>query len=466
LKIFKRIFLPLILATLFFSTSTASAQDSPEFPTYIVQSGDTLGVISLRFGVSVDDLISANNISNPNAISADTKLIIPGLEGINGTLITESVSLGDNLRSLSIKYQQSENSLIRLNRIVSPAEIYAGAALILPQQENDTSLIPFATLMNNQSLLELSIINNLTIWDLAGSNNLINNNILLPGETLYTAQSNDNQTQSTISPYLTSVEINPLPLIQGSVAEILISAKQPLEITGSLDEHTLSFFSSGENQYASYQGIHALLEPGISTVILTGKIENNPAFQFEQKVIIYPMLAGSESLYVDPGTIDPAAMESEEQMILSIVEKNTDSKFWAKPFLCPVALPTCIRSWYGTRRSYNDGIYTSFHSGVDYGTCAPINTLDIYTPSSGTVVYTDELTVRGGTTIVDHGWGIYSGFYHQSEVLVQAGDHVEAGQLIGQIGSTGRVTGPHLHYGLFVNGVRVDPLAWLEPTCQ
>ena len=64
--------------------------------------------------------------------------------------------------------------------------------------------------------------------------------------------------------------------------------------------------------------------------------------------------------------------------------------------------------------------------------------------------------------MVDNGWGIYTGYMHQSEILVQEGDKVEAGQLIGRIGNTGRVTGPHLHLEVFVGGVQVDPMEWLE----
>ncbi|HNN12886.1 MAG TPA: M23 family metallopeptidase, partial [Anaerolineales bacterium] len=74
----------------------------------------------------------------------------------------------------------------------------------------------------------------------------------------------------------------------------------------------------------------------------------------------------------------------------------------------------------------------------------------------------DFLTVRGNATIIDHGWGVYSGFWHQEESYVSAGQYVEAGTLIGKIGGTGRVTGPHLHWELWVNGVQVDPLDWLS----
>jgi len=64
--------------------------------------------------------------------------------------------------------------------------------------------------------------------------------------------------------------------------------------------------------------------------------------------------------------------------------------------------------------------------------------------------------------VIDHGWGVYSAYAHQSEILVNEGDWVEAGQLIGRVGSTGRVTGPHLHWEVIVGGVQVDPMQWLE----
>jgi murein DD-endopeptidase MepM/ murein hydrolase activator NlpD len=63
--------------------------------------------------------------------------------------------------------------------------------------------------------------------------------------------------------------------------------------------------------------------------------------------------------------------------------------------------------------------------------------------------------------VIDHGWGVYTAYGHQSEFLVQVGDRVEKGQLIGRVGETGRVSGPHLHFEVIVGGVQVDPLQWL-----
>ena len=164
-------------------------------------------------------------------------------------------------------------------------------------------------------------------------------------------------------------------------------------------------------------------------------------------------------MYVDEQTIDPAFTGPEDQKIRELVTPTTDERYWSVIFKQPVDEPACIKSWYGNRRSYNGGPFIYFHTGVDYGVCANLN---IYAPAPGKIVFSDELTVRGLATIIDHGWGIYSGIWHQSKTMVEVGDFVEAGQLIGEIGATGRVTGPHLHWEVWANGVQVEPLDWLD----
>ena len=88
--------------------------------------------------------------------------------------------------------------------------------------------------------------------------------------------------------------------------------------------------------------------------------------------------------------------------------------------------------------------------------------MNILAPAAGTVVFAGPMTVRGNATMMDHGWGVYTGYLHQSEILVKVGDKVTPGQVIGLVGGTGRVTGPHLHWEVWVGGVQVDPLEWLE----
>ncbi|MCD6322650.1 MAG: M23 family metallopeptidase, partial [Clostridiales bacterium] len=115
----------------------------------------------------------------------------------------------------------------------------------------------------------------------------------------------------------------------------------------------------------------------------------------------------------------------------------------------------------GNRRSYNDGALLYYHTGIDYGVCADLN---IYATAKGIVVYADESIIRGNTIIIDHGWGVYTVYCHLSEFHATVGDKVEQGQLIALIGSTGRATGPHLHFEIRVNGTAVNPLTWLGKT--
>ena len=115
-----RILLQLCLAAaLLWPAGLALAQETtPSGPVYVVQSGDTLSSIALRFGITVADLQAANNISDPNQIiRVGDQLIIPGLEGIQGVLTTQAVPFGETLHSLSLRYQVAEDTLIRLNTL-------------------------------------------------------------------------------------------------------------------------------------------------------------------------------------------------------------------------------------------------------------------------------------------------------------------------------------------------------------
>jgi murein DD-endopeptidase MepM/ murein hydrolase activator NlpD len=170
-------------------------------------------------------------------------------------------------------------------------------------------------------------------------------------------------------------------------------------------------------------------------------------------------------LYVPPDTIDPSATTPELQQLEELTAPANPDKLWTGDFISPAiqyAESTYFTSRYGNRRTYigqgTDISIDGFHTGLDFGGGTG---LPITAPAAGRVVFAGFWTVRGNATIIDHGWGIYSGFWHQSEFRVQAGDYVEQGQIIGLVGGTGRITGPHLHWELWVNGIQVDPLDWL-----
>ena len=102
---------------------------------------------------------------------------------------------------------------------------------------------------------------------------------------------------------------------------------------------------------------------------------------------------------------------------------------------------------------------TSYHTGHDYGADAGTPVL---APITGTVALAEPLQVRGNVVILDHGLGVYSGFWHLSQIDVAAGQTVGEGEVVGLVGNTGLSTGPHLHWEMRVLGVPVDPVQWTQ----
>jgi murein DD-endopeptidase MepM/ murein hydrolase activator NlpD len=452
----------LIIAFILSPSTIGLAQDNGgSNPIYIVQSGDTLNLIAVRFGISLQDLIDANGITDANSISEGMQLVIPGLEGVSGVLTTQTVSLGETLMSVSRRNNVPLQLLINLNRVTSPSEIYAGSNLVVPLQETQTPLAGSLHLTSGISLLESAITTNQNPWTLIIDNGYAQSWQIPSTDTLFYSQPDANLVVSTISPYIQMVEITPLPLVQGDTEEITITTTQPIQLGGSLNGFELHFFQTGDNQYTALQGIHAMAELGLAPLILTGTTDAGNTFSYEQNLLLQSgYFYEDPPLTVDEETIDPAVTEPELQLMEDTVAPATPQRLWDGIWTTPMDEPNCIYSYFGTRRSYNGSDYTYFHGGLDYGVCAP--SLNVYAPASGTVVFTDTLTVRGNTIIIDHGWGIYSAYFHLSEIDVAVGDVVQPGDLLGLVGQTGRVTGPHLHFEIWVNGVLVDPISWLE----
>jgi murein DD-endopeptidase MepM/ murein hydrolase activator NlpD len=445
-----------------FSVSPVSAQTA-EGPVYIVQSGDTLSLISARFNVDLADLMNANGISDPNLLSAGQELVIPGLEGISGVLVTEFVQFGDSFRSLSRRTQIAEPTLRKLNRLVSPTELYVGVSLIVPQQEGTTQLTSRVTPANGESLLELAIKGNTDPWALAQINRLSGTWDALPGDVLYTTGDDSEATASGLPAVFKDAKASPLPLKQGGTTVIRVQVPDGVTVSGMLVDHTLHFFPNSDGSQVALQGVHALLDPGPYPLRLEATLPDGSKQSFEQMVLVTSGNYPREDLYVESSTIDPAITKPEDELIFSLTAAANPEKYWTGIFGSPSVYPDCFTSRYGTRRTYY-GVNTNveiqgFHTGLDF--CGG-DGLQITSPAPGVVVFAGPLIVRGNATVIDHGWGVYSGFWHQTEINVQVGDMVEQGQVIGLVGGTGRVTGAHLHWEVWVNGVQANPLDWLQ----
>ena len=445
-----------------FTFQPVSAQEGG--PVYIVQAGDTLSFIASRFNVTVNDLIAANPSIDPNLLSQGQQLVIPGLEGVTGILQTEIISFGDTLRSLSRRTQVSDMQLKKLNRLISPTELYVGVSLIVPTQEGQSALTTRMTPAAGESLLELAVKQNSNQWTLTSVNKISGTWASLPGDILYSPV-RDIEVSSTVTGLPSAfirASIEPLPLVQGSTEVVRVQPQEGASISGMLVDKPLNFFPVNGDHIA-LQGVHALLEPGVYPLRIEATLSDGNRQSFEQMVLVTSGNYLTEELSVPPETIDPAVSERENQQILSITNPSTPSKLWNGIFSSPAVYPDQLSSLFGRRRIYHgigtDLVAEGFHAGVDY---AGGEGLQIFAPAPGRIVFAAPLTVRGNATIIDHGWGVYSGFWHQSEILVNVGDVVEQGQVIGLVGGTGRVTGAHLHWEIWVNGVQVNPLDWLN----
>lgn len=438
-------------------------EDQPDGPVYITQAGDTLWSISQRFGVSMDALVSKNGIADPNQLAIGAHLVIPGLEGLQGVLVTQTVPYGENLQSLSRRYQIPVDLMARLNHYTSPEEVYAGSTLIIPDRgEGDLELgSGRATLRAGQSLLELAITRGVNPWVLLAENQLPGASNVLPGDTLYLSGLADDDGPGALPEAVSAIEISS-PLTQGQTLVLKLDMPEGASLHGRFHDRDLNFFHTVDGAYIALQGIHAMLAPGLYPLTVNGELADGTPLRFSQSVYVqngnYPY---DPPLVVNPETMDLENTQPEDEQWSSLVEPVTAEKSWGGIFQSPVPdyLSDCFPSLFGNRRSYNDSGYYYFHTGLDF--CGSTG-VDIYAPVPGLVVFAGPLMVRGNATVIDHGWGVYTAYAHQSEILVDVGDRVETGQLIGLVGETGRVTGPHLHWEVIVGSVQVDPLQWLD----
>ncbi len=434
-------------------------------PVYVVQPDDTLYSIAARFNVSINQLMAANNISDPNVLNVGQQLVIPGLEGISGVLDTEVLNFGDSLHSVLRRTQIPIDLLRRLNHVVSPTQFYVGASLIVPKQENQADLKVRVAATPGQSLLELAVQANANPWTLSALNGLAGTWDALPGDVLYAAGSGPSGQNATGLPSaLGSVDIPTLPFTQGETGEIIVKPESGVTLSGILATYPLHFFPMGDGRMVALQGVHAMLDPGIYPLQLDGTRSDGSIESFEQMVLVASGNYRKEALTVAAELIDPAVTDPENQEVAKITAPVTPNRLWQGPFSTPIYLPadaqlaSFMSDRFGTRRAFNGGDYNSFHSGVDFVSGFP----DIYAAAPGIVAFAGTLNVRGNATFIDHGWGVYTAYFHQKEIDVAVGQQVQAGQRIGLIGGTGRVTGPHLHWEVWVNGVQVNPLDWLS----
>jgi murein DD-endopeptidase MepM/ murein hydrolase activator NlpD len=160
-----------------------------------------------------------------------------------------------------------------------------------------------------------------------------------------------------------------------------------------------------------------------------------------------------EKQFVQPDPEQQKRAEEDGKKMQAIYDTVTPEVLWRGKFVLPLK-GVSTGGNFGRRRVLN-GEARSPHAGVDFPAAAGT---PVYAAQSGKIVLAENLYYSGNTVVIDHGFGIHTLYAHLSEIDVHAGDPVEASAEIGKVGATGRVTGPHLHWGLTINHARVNAL--------
>jgi murein DD-endopeptidase MepM/ murein hydrolase activator NlpD len=259
------------------------------------------------------------------------------------------------------------------------------------------------------------------------------------------------------------VELFPKVAKQGEVC--LVRALGPAFLKSIHGEFRGERFSIGFNsETGAYEGLFGI---DVNTPPATYEINvfvtdgDNRGYSDILSLRVEKVDFGIEALSLPPSMVDLDAktlerVNQEEKKLEALFQTSLNERLWKSVFIRPVEGE--ISTGFGLNRIIN-GQRKSQHTGVDLR--AEEGT-PVFASNHGVVVLVDELFFSGKSVILDHGWGLYSMYFHLSESLVKEGDLVRAGAILGRVGSTGRSTGPHLHWGIRVGGARVDPLSLLK----
>jgi murein DD-endopeptidase MepM/ murein hydrolase activator NlpD len=228
----------------------------------------------------------------------------------------------------------------------------------------------------------------------------------------------------------------------------------PSTQTARLNNRTIKLFPQADGTSLGLMPISVLAKPATyelewldehGTALHKTEIEVVNAHYRKQNVVLSKALSALRST------------SDERERVGAFLKEVSAERYWQEPFEAPI--PGCITSPFGVTRLHNGKPTGEYHAGLDQrGPLAG----PIHAVAAGTVKIVRKFELRGGTVAIDHGQGLESIYLHMSDFAVKEGDHVNEGDVIGYVGSTGRSTGPHLHWTLYANGQPISPLQWIH----
>ena len=260
------------------------------------------------------------------------------------------------------------------------------------------------------------------------------------------------------------VQITPTKPQLGDTLSVMINVENPENAskpTVTIGKTTYPTFAVAPNQFRAFIPTTPLENAGSRALQVSGDNQvQNLSVSIRDRT--FPV----QRINLPPGKAGVGATEHELKRVGAFKALVTPEKYWNGAFIKPNKGP--ITSIYGVRRYYNGKFAKDYyHRGVDYAGAAGS---PVVAPASGRVALVGRVSqgfrVHGNVVGNEHGQGVTSIFMHMSRINVKEGDMVKPGDVIGAVGATGASTGPHLHWGLYVNGKSVDPTPWRTPGVQ
>jgi murein DD-endopeptidase MepM/ murein hydrolase activator NlpD len=255
-----------------------------------------------------------------------------------------------------------------------------------------------------------------------------------------------------------TLDSTPVP---GGIAVITLPADAE-PATARYRDRKVLVTRNDNNEHIAVIGLSLGSKPGrhYLKVKNTAGETQNLGFQVEDKAYEEQHITIKDKRKVNPEKRDMERITRESKQIKSALRHWSQQDDVALAFEKPVEGPTS--SPFGLRRFFNEQARNP-HSGLDIA--APEGT-PIRAPAPGTVIETGDFFFNGNTVLLDHGQGLVTMYCHMNKIDVTPGQNVDSGEVLGEVGMTGRVTGPHLHWGVSLNDARIDPLLFLPPEQQ
>ncbi|MGH7630192.1 MAG: M23 family metallopeptidase [Gemmatimonadales bacterium] len=261
------------------------------------------------------------------------------------------------------------------------------------------------------------------------------------------------------------VTTEPYPLVRGTVAWLVVRGWGAAPLSASAGGEPLHLTAGDEGEVRALVAAPFGDADSLPVTLVRAGAAGTP----ETLSVVLPVARGayrSEQLrvaakYAAPDSAAAARIRSEIEQARAVSRQSHDTRrAWAGPFRRP--RPGRITSVFGTAREFN-GVVASRHMGTDFAGAvgAPV-----YAANAGLVALVGDFYLAGTVLYLDHGGGLVTGYFHLSRVEVTPGTVVQRGQLIGRVGRSGRVTGPHLHWIARYGGITVDPMSLVSATAD